>query len=120
MAQGVELAPLEGGDPDRAPTFGGAEYRAEHQLEHRLLAEGVGDDLQSEPFLDEQSLEEVGGADRPAVGSPRSATMYPYRFSSNFRTSPAESVHMSMSSLLLAEQGRYNRLIPLSKFSDSL
>jgi hypothetical protein len=32
---------------------------AEHELEHRLFAEAVGNDLQPSPFLDEQPFEEI-------------------------------------------------------------
>jgi hypothetical protein len=32
---------------------------AEHELEHRLFAEAVGNDLQPSPFLDEQLFEEI-------------------------------------------------------------
>jgi hypothetical protein len=67
LAHGVQLPSLEGRDLVRPPTLGSADHRAEHELQHRLLAEGVGDDLQAPPLLDEQPLEEVGGANRPTM-----------------------------------------------------
>jgi len=33
-------------DPDCPPAFRGADHGAEHQFQHRLLAEGVGNDLE--------------------------------------------------------------------------
>ncbi len=67
LSDGLHLTALEVGDPDRPPAFGGADHGAEHELEDRLLAEGVGDDRQAPSLLDEQTLHQVGGADRPAV-----------------------------------------------------
>ena len=66
LAEGVQLPSLEGRDLVRAPTFGSADHRADHELHHRLLAEGVGDDPQAPPLFDKQPLEEVGVANRPA------------------------------------------------------
>ncbi len=43
------------------------EHGGEHQLEHRFLAEGVGNDLQAPALLGERALEQVRGPDRPAV-----------------------------------------------------
>ncbi len=40
---------------------------AEHELEDRLLAGGIGDDLETRALLDEQALMQVGRADRLAV-----------------------------------------------------
>jgi hypothetical protein len=45
----------------RNAQLGGADHGAEHQLEHRLFAPGVGDDLEAPAFLDEQTLQR----DRP-------------------------------------------------------
>ncbi|MCB9967040.1 MAG: hypothetical protein H6852_05310 [Geminicoccaceae bacterium] len=36
-------------------------------FQHRLLAEGIRDDLRTPPLLDEQPLGEVGGANRPTM-----------------------------------------------------
>ena len=51
------LAALEVGDLDGAPAFGGADHGAEHEFEHGLLAEGVGNDLEAPALLDEQALQ---------------------------------------------------------------
>ena len=69
LSDARHLSAFEVGDLDRAPALGGAYHGAEHKLEDRLLAEGVGDDLEAPALLDEQALQEVGGqdADRPAV-----------------------------------------------------
>ena len=37
------------------------------ELEHRLLAEAIGNDFQPSPFLDGQPFEEIGGANEAAV-----------------------------------------------------
>ena len=62
-----ELTLLELGDTDAAPAFGGADQRREHQVQDDALAKGVGDHLGASPLLAKQPLQEVGGADRPAV-----------------------------------------------------
>ena len=49
----VSLTALELADPDGPPALGGADHGAEHELEHGLLAEGVGDDLEPPALLDE-------------------------------------------------------------------
>ncbi len=49
------LSALEVGDLNRPPAFGGADHGAEHEFEDRLLAEGVGEDLETPAFLDEQA-----------------------------------------------------------------
>ena len=43
-----------------APALCGADERAEHEFEHRLFAEAVGDDFEPSPLLDEQPFEQVG------------------------------------------------------------
>jgi hypothetical protein len=55
------------------PNFnpGGADQRGIHQLQNRTLAEGVRDHLGAPPFLAEQPLEQIGGADRPSPTSSR-------------------------------------------------
>jgi hypothetical protein len=69
LSEHCDLAALEVGELDGAPAVGGAGHGAEHELEHRALAEGVRDDLQAPALLDEQALEkvrnryELGGAD---------------------------------------------------------
>ena len=40
--QGVHLTALKAGDPRHPPSLGSPEHGGEHELEHRLLAEGVG------------------------------------------------------------------------------
>ena len=59
LSDGGHLPAFEFGHLDGPPALGGADHGAEHQLEHGLLAEGVGDDLQAPALLDEQTLEEV-------------------------------------------------------------
>ena len=56
---------LELGNGDTAPALGGANERGIHQ--DGALAESVRDDLGAPPFLAEQPLEQIGGADRPAM-----------------------------------------------------
>ena len=45
----------------------GADHGAEHELEDGFFAERVGDDLQAPAFLDEEALQQVRRAGRPAV-----------------------------------------------------
>ena len=54
-----DLSEFELGEAQAAPSFGGSDERAEHELEHRLLAEAIGNDFQPPSFLDEQPFEEV-------------------------------------------------------------
>lgn len=54
-----DLSEFELREAQTAPSFGGSDERAEHELEHRLLAEAIGNDFQPPPFLDEQPFEEV-------------------------------------------------------------
>ena len=58
FSDGGDLAELELGEAEAAPSFGGSDERAEHKLEHRLLA-AVGNDLEPSPFLHEQPFEQV-------------------------------------------------------------
>ena len=46
LFDGAHLTALELADPDGPPAFRGADHRAEHELEHGLLAAGAGDDLE--------------------------------------------------------------------------
>ena len=46
LFDGAHLTALELADPDDPPAFRGADHRAEHELEHGLLAAGAGDDLE--------------------------------------------------------------------------
>jgi hypothetical protein len=48
-----------------------AHDRTEHELEDRLLAEAVGNDLPA-PLLDEQALEQIRGANDAAMGERQS------------------------------------------------
>ncbi len=65
---GGYLAPLEVGELDGPPSLGGPGHGSEHELEDGLFAEGVGNDLEAPAFLEEQALQEIGRAGRPAVG----------------------------------------------------
>ena len=67
LADARDLTKLELGEAQAAPALGGAHQGTEHQLQNRLLAEAVRNDLQPTPLLDEETLEEVGGPDRSAV-----------------------------------------------------
>ena len=58
---------FEFGDFDGAPSLGGADQLAEHQLQDGSLAERVGDDLEAAALLDEQAFKQICGSDRPAV-----------------------------------------------------
>ena len=53
LSDGAHLTALELADPDGPPALGGADHGAEHELEHGLLAKGVGDDLEPPALLDE-------------------------------------------------------------------
>ncbi len=59
LSDSLHLAALEVGDPDRPPAFGGADHGAEHELEDRFPAEGVGDDLEAPSLLDEQAFKKI-------------------------------------------------------------
>ena len=59
-----QLPALEVGDPDAAPALSGADHGAEHELDHRLLAKRVGDDLEAPSFLEEAALQDVEKAER--------------------------------------------------------
>ena len=52
----LRVPTLELGDFDGAPSLGGADERAEHQLQNGSLAESVGDDLEAAALLDKQTL----------------------------------------------------------------
>lgn len=67
LANSDQLAAFKFGHAQAAPALGGADQCGIHQLEHRALAESVWDDLGAPPFLTEQPLEHVGGADRPPM-----------------------------------------------------
>jgi len=62
------LALFEVGDLDRPLALGGMRHGGEHELENRLLAEGIGDDLQTPALFEEQTFEQVRGARRPPMG----------------------------------------------------
>jgi hypothetical protein len=95
-SDGSELVAFEFGHLDGSPAVSGADHAAEHQLEHRLLAEGIGDDLQAPTLLDEQTLEEVRRSDRPAVGDRiRKCAMQASKSSAKQRTAVASSVAKS-------------------------
>ena len=52
----------------REPALDAADHGTEHDLEHGVLAEGIGDDLEPLAFLVEQTFKEIGGPDRAAEG----------------------------------------------------
>jgi hypothetical protein len=56
LSGGGDLAQFEFGEAQSPPALSGSDERAEHELEHRLLTEGVGNDLQPSTLLDEQPL----------------------------------------------------------------
>jgi hypothetical protein len=45
--EGGHLAALEASDPDGSPTLGGADHGAEYELQDRLFAESIGNDLEA-------------------------------------------------------------------------
>ena len=51
------LPTFELGDLDRAPSLGGSNERAEHQLQDGSLAERIGNDLETTAFLDKEAFE---------------------------------------------------------------
>ena len=53
LQDGGDLTKLELSEAQAAPALGRTHKRAEHELEHRLLAEAVRDDLEPSPLLDE-------------------------------------------------------------------
>src|SRR6516164_1568916 len=59
-----QLPTFELTDFGRAPSVSSADQRTEHQLQNRAFTEGIGNDLEATPLLNEQPLEQVGGADR--------------------------------------------------------
>ncbi len=63
----IQLPVLESGDLDQAPAVGGPDHGAVHELEDRLFAKGVGNDLEAPALLDEQALQKVRCADGAAV-----------------------------------------------------
>ena len=62
------LAALEIGDLDRPPSLGSSRHGGEHQLENRLFAPGIGDDLEAPALLDKQPFKQIGRPRCPAVG----------------------------------------------------
>jgi hypothetical protein len=67
-SDGGDLAQFELGEAQTPPALSGADECAEHELEHRLLAKAIGNDLQPSTLLDEQPFEKVCGANETAVG----------------------------------------------------
>ena len=67
LSDGGELAQLEVGEAQAAPSLGGADERAEHEFQHRLLAKAVGNDLQPPALLDKQPFEQIGGSNEAAM-----------------------------------------------------
>ena len=68
LSYGSELAQLELGEAQAAPALGGADERTEHEYQHRLLAETVGNGLQPSTLLDEQSFEQIRRSNEAAMG----------------------------------------------------
>ena len=52
-----DLPAFELGDLDRAPSLGGSNERAEHQLQDGSLAERIGNNLETTAFLDKEAFE---------------------------------------------------------------
>src|SRR6516164_4164226 len=69
----LQLTLLELADLDPAPALGRTDECGIHQLQNGPLAKGMRDHLGAPPFLAEQPLEQIGGADRPAYAPPRNA-----------------------------------------------
>jgi hypothetical protein len=67
VTNGDQLSALEFGYAQAAPAFSRSDQGGIHQLEYGALAKSVRDDLGASPFLTEQPLEQVGGADRPPM-----------------------------------------------------
>src|SRR6516165_2465036 len=67
VADCLQLTLLELADLDPAPALGGTDKCGIHQLQNGALAKAMRDDLGASPLLAEQPLEQIGGADRPAV-----------------------------------------------------
>src|SRR5215831_21202360 len=67
LSNSGHLSALEVSDFDRTPPLGSARHGTEHQLQDRVFAEGVRDDLEAPAFLDEQTLKQIRGADRTAM-----------------------------------------------------
>ena len=67
LSDSAHLVTLELADLDGLPALGGADHRADRELEHQLLAEGVGDDLAPPAFRDEQVLKQIRNPDRAAL-----------------------------------------------------
>jgi len=62
-----DLVLFELADADAASAFGGADQRRIYQLQDGALAESMRDDLGAPAFLAKQWLQQIGGADRPAM-----------------------------------------------------
>jgi hypothetical protein len=67
FAERAQLALLQLANLDPAPALGGADDSRAQKLRHRPLAESMGTDLRSAALFEEESLEEVGGADHAAM-----------------------------------------------------
>src|SRR3954469_16706931 len=61
------LTKLELGEAQAAPALRRTHKRAEHELEHGLLAEAVRDDLEPPPLLAEEALQKIRRAGRAPV-----------------------------------------------------
>ena len=68
IADCLQLTLLELGDADAAPAFGGADECGVDKLQDGALAKGMRDDFGAPARLAEQSLEQIGGADRSPMG----------------------------------------------------
>ena len=67
LANRSELPLLELTDGQAAPAVSGADHGGVHELQHRPLPKRMRDDLRAATFLEEQPLEEIGGADDLAM-----------------------------------------------------
>src|SRR4051812_36867045 len=67
LSDGGDLTKLELSEAQAAPALRRTHKRAEHELEHRLLAEAVRDDLEPSPLLDEEALQKIRRPRRAAM-----------------------------------------------------
>ena len=67
LANRAELPLLELADRQAAPAVSGADQGGVHELQHRPLAERMRDDFRAPALLEEEPLEEIGGANHLAM-----------------------------------------------------
>ena len=67
LLQTLQLSEFELGDLQSVPAIGGSDDSGVHQLQDRALAEEVARGASPSTLLSEEALQEVGGANHPAV-----------------------------------------------------